>query len=504
MAKIYGIGSINNSLGVNKLVAVKNSQHYVWNSGTGAWDSQSLFVPFGDKVEFAVSLDKLFAVNRLSATRTYDGNTWVTSGGLVDKAPRGAYVMPFNVRNYIADIILHGAGNSFRSRIWYSDLPTTDQQHLTWGFEQGSSLTMTAASAIVTDTAAKFLTRSIKVGDPFTIVGINGGEYTVSSVDSETQLTLTSTLTNSGTAPYWVGGNYLEYQTNNSDYIRGMGQNSQKLLAFKKNSLGRSDGISSMQDVKSAPGTTSHRSIVNIGEYTFYFHPTGIWRYNGVGSTVISGPIWDYIAGISSSNYPDIVGWNESERYLKMAVGDITNNATGLSVTNCVLVLDTIDNQWSIETKAILPTAITTFEESNAINTYVGASDGNVYQMDTGVSWNGVNMPSDITTGAIFPMSPEILVEFTRALAFAAPSLGLTGRYKLLYELDKRIQKRFREFNTNTKDGGSFGGKDMVEWRFDNDHRIASGVEIFIEESSQSESYLFERLSIFYKNPTLF
>ena len=73
-----------------------------------------------------------------------------------------------------------------------------------------------------------------------------------------------------------------------------------------------------IDDVKGVPGTTSAESVTNLNEYTYYFHPlAGLLRYDGVTSKQISNPIWDYIEGVSSTNYSQITSWSEKQRYIK-------------------------------------------------------------------------------------------------------------------------------------------------------------------------------------------
>ncbi len=63
-----------------------------------------------------------------------------------------------------------------------------------------SDLVTTAGSAVITSASSTFLTDGVAAGDSFAVAtGPDLGTYTVSSVDSETQITLTTTLTASRT-----------------------------------------------------------------------------------------------------------------------------------------------------------------------------------------------------------------------------------------------------------------------------------------------------------------
>ncbi len=64
-----------------------------------------------------------------------------------------------------------------------------------------TDLVTTSASAVVTSASSTFVTDGVLTGDTFIIFsGADAGEYTVASVDSETQITLTTTLSTTNTS----------------------------------------------------------------------------------------------------------------------------------------------------------------------------------------------------------------------------------------------------------------------------------------------------------------
>jgi hypothetical protein len=63
-----------------------------------------------------------------------------------------------------------------------------------------TDLATTSSSAVVTSASSTFISDGVQSGDTFTIFsGPDAGDYTILSVDSETQITLTTTLGNTGT-----------------------------------------------------------------------------------------------------------------------------------------------------------------------------------------------------------------------------------------------------------------------------------------------------------------
>ena len=78
-----------------------------------------------------------------------------------------------------------------------------------------NDLVTTAGSAVVTSASSTFVTDGVMAGDTFAIAdGPDVGTYTVASVDSETQITLTTTLTTTRTG---VGFNAIPLMTGTND-----------------------------------------------------------------------------------------------------------------------------------------------------------------------------------------------------------------------------------------------------------------------------------------------
>jgi hypothetical protein len=186
--------------------------------------------------------------------------------------PKAKYIIEDKNRLYLFNISIPVGGN-FPSRCWYCDLPKNNT--ISWDFESGTNLVTTANSPIITSSGALFLTRGIKQGDTVSIInGDDAGEYEVESVDSETQLTLSKSLTDSATGKsFWVGGNWFDVERDNSDVGIGIGKNFNRVLLFKRHSVNKflktSDVVTdSLLPINGCPGTTSHRSIVSKGAYT--------------------------------------------------------------------------------------------------------------------------------------------------------------------------------------------------------------------------------------------
>ena len=341
MADILGLKFYSKSDGTEKLVTA-------YGNDIGVFDGSSIFVGQGRnlsavKMEFDVYLDYLIGTNRVNANQVYDGINWI-NGGMRARMPIAKYVKTVGTTAYLADLVY--VSTNFRSRVWKSSLPKNND--IQWGFESGTNLAQTSGSKVITSANAGFITYGIKTGDPFFITtGANAGEYVIDTIDADQQITLTEAMKNTATgSTYWTGSNWFDARTNDSDYIRGLGENDDQLLVFKRESLNRYDGTV-LRKVKGVPGTTSHRSIINLRESTYYFHDTGIYKYSNGESILISRPIEDYVEAISSSNYDSVVSWIDGD-LVYIFVGDLTDIQKGIDIDNAVLIYNTAAQNWNI------------------------------------------------------------------------------------------------------------------------------------------------------------
>lgn len=494
MAKILAIGGLNTSTGTEKLVALKDRHFFTlvgstWTKASGA----GINLTDQTRAYHDEFLDMQFWVNGVDANRTYNGSTWSTTTNVTD-SPIGKYVKSFGTRLYLANIIIAaGASNlAFKSRVWFSNLPQQDSSGnwtISWGLESGSDMGSTAASAVVTSAGSSFKSRGLKVGDPLYIIsGNNAKKYTISSIDSETQLTLTENVTNTtSNQTFWAGGNWFDVKTDDSDVITGLGENAGRLLVFKQDSLHRWDGAS-LEQIKQVPGTTAQNSVVNLRGFTFYFHPSGIWRYNGQTSELISEPVWDLVEAIDSTNYGEVVGWTDNAHFIKLYVGTTSANLnTDLpAITHCVIVYDLTMNSYSTMSLGTGISAACNATESAVKKIFAGATDGNVYQLETGNDFDGSAIPFRLRTHPYYPISPEAVVELSRIEIFAQRGENLNVGYKKIKQPYPDDQEYF-----------------PISDDFPNDDLEMRGIKFEMIESSTDQSFLFEKLSVFWSGGRL-
>ena len=470
---------------VNKLFGVYSND--IVDVDTGLGYQQNLTPDTAG--EFETYIDYDFYVNGTDPIRSFNGTSWSVDG-LRNRAPIAKYVKVYGVRLYLGYITI--GSSVFPSRVWFTDNPTNNDA--VWGLEYGTTLDQTTGSAVVVADGSYFKKAGIKEGDPlFILTGSNTGQYEVQSIDSNNQLTLTKTLDATvSNSTYIVGSNYFDVRTSDNDYIRGFGENSNRLLVFKLLSLHRYNGSSLIQ-VPGALGTSSHRSIINAVN-TYYFHgsegtKTGVYMYNGTESTKVSTAIQPYIDGIASSIFPSVVGWREGD-WVRFYVGDITNSQRNISVTKAVISYNEAINGWSVDPIEKVPKVAATFVESNAQKIFFGDDSAGVYQTPSGYSFDTAPIPFAFETGPQYPLGSEFLLKYTRIQIIARDARGVTVAYKL-YNNPKDIDDQWTPIGEIKND--------KTELIIPNNHARASGINLRFEETGIRENTPYiEKASIFY------
>ena len=494
---LLGFHGYNRANGVERLIAVWAKAPMIYNPDTEGWNRAAGITLTADtKAEFQTFLDYAFMVNGVDPNYTYDGTTWSTTVSLGD-APIAKFIAEYNVRLYLLNIKI--AGVSYPSRMWFSDLPKNNL--VTWGLETGSDLVQTANSAEITSAGSLFKTRNIKVGDPVMITsGDNAGEYTVQSIDSETQITLTETLDNADTdSDFWAGGNFIDIVTDDGDEGKSFGHNSNELLIYKRNSLHRfSSRGEELRRVKAIPGTTSRRSIVNVGSETYHYHPTGIWQVTLPTGKLVSKAIQDVIDGVTDANQTEVVGWKEDETIMNMYLGNVTLR-DGVEIENCVVSLDTTTTTWSIRSYPFTIEAAEVWLEDNVPSVYVGDNASHVYKLDTGTDFADDPIPFELETKPYFMIDDDTIVTFNKLRLDVENGFDLKVLYKLYYMPTSDDRHWINDKDWKPLEGSQRGQKS--EWYFPADHNRACGVALKFIESSVRESFLLEKFKIYYSAP---
>jgi len=356
-----------------------NSDAYTYNPITGAWTIHNLSLTTGAKAEFEYFLDGFFMVNFEDATRWNDLTQWYTTTN-VTNAAKAKYIKLYKSRIYLAYVV--SGGSTYPSKITYSDLPS------------------------------------------------------------------------SGTIAWDDSVNYFDVEEEDGDVIRGLEVNADRLLIFKENSLHRYD-TNTRYKVPGCPGTVSQRSVKNIQGWTLYLHHTGLWGYDGSSSTLLSRRIKDIIDGVSTKNLVNACAYVKGDHYY-LYLGDIINSAKGLEIDKCLLDYDIAKNAFTWRSLEKTPTVFEKYPDdrtnvtydlatvsyndsdvayggliSSEERMYFGATDGAVYQVDTGRDYDGTDIPFFVETKNYYLGQPSFYKMLQKVQIYVNSGKGIQVQYKL-------------------------------------------------------------------------
>lgn len=510
MASIRAILGYNKGDGsVNKLLAAYENDIVDVDTGLG----YSLNLNTSNKVEFETFADRGFFQNYSEIPLTFNGTVW--SREYVGRTMISKYLKKLKSRMFLGYCKFaspqapnDASGNpiTFPSRVFYSDLFLGNT--LTWGLEWGQNGATYAGNNIfeVTTTGGypvqDFKARNIKVGDPLFITNgdasLTAKSYIVSSIESPYRLRVTENFPVTATSlHFWVGSNWFDVGLDDGDYLTGFGDNNDQLLCYKQFSLYRYNTVS-LQKVKDVPGTTSGKSVVNIGDFTIYFHgsnantrKTGFYIYNGANSTLISRAIQPFIDAISASNYGSVVAWREGRKY-RAYVGALTNTPANISITNAIITWDSEGNQFSIDPipESDTITASGKFIESGSEKYFIGTATSQVHETSSGYTFNTSPITWAMETGNYYPSSSSVANKFSRVQIVSQNAAGVQVLYKLTGKpMDDddnwialgEIQHNFQELPIPL------------------DNNYGRGINIrFQEDGTRANTQLIQKIVIFY------
>lgn len=486
MANILGLKGFSRSTGEKLLLAAFDND--IVNIGTGL--GYGINLTSTNNVNFEVFLDSLFFQNYIDTPRSFDGTTWTRAH--TSKLPLAKYIYSWNNRIYLAYLKI--GTQEFPSSIWWSELPNNNT--IQWGYERGTNMSTIAGNTLVTSANAGFKSYRIERGNHlFIIDGADAGEYIVETVASDQHLVLTEAMkATASNLTYWVGGNRIDVRRDDNDFITGITENNDQLIIFKQDTLHRFDNFTTRR-IKGAFGTTSPKSIVNLGGLTVYFHgsfgtQTGFYAYDGTESIKISSSIENHIAGISTGKYTTIAAWSEGELY-RAFVGDLSNTNYDISLSKVVLTYNVNTQRWSIDPIADNITTATTFRQAGTENIYLGTDNSQILITPSGNSFNSVDIPWVNNTNFYYPSGTDYLNTIKRVNIYSTNAEGLRVLYKLKYT-PYATDQQWKGL------GEISDGKTVIE--LPTSHNQASGIAFKFQGTDQQEATaIIEKMSILYR-----
>lgn len=149
--------------------------------------------------------------------------------------------------------------------------------------------------------------------------------------------------------------NYIEFNTGDADFIRGLERNGNLLLIFTQRNIFTYDGVSTQSEPLYRVGAVNQETIQTIGTSTFFLSQgvgsCSVYEYSGSYPVDISEPVreflkWENITGgLTTPVFGEWGSWSDENNFY-LSIGDVTID--GEVFQNIVLCYSTIQKSWSV------------------------------------------------------------------------------------------------------------------------------------------------------------
>lgn len=206
----------------------------------------------------------------------------------------------------------------------------------------------------------------------------------------------------------WPPFNNFDVNANDGDEIKWMEPVFDSLLIFKENSIwefkvDRLNNPATLRYITLDLGTTSGQSVVNINGIVYFFNRKGVFQFATRYPELISLKVEKIIKAVQ--NPYNVVGFNWENKYC-LFLGDIT--LEGRNLPNCLLIYDTITDNWTVRTLAHpIKTATSFIGSDNQKRVYFGSSQGKTFLWNDGYTFAGTPIEVEYETGIYQPGDPK-------------------------------------------------------------------------------------------------
>jgi hypothetical protein len=289
-----------------------------------------------------------------------------------------------------------------------------------------------------------------------------------------------------GNPENWPVFNNFDVNNNDGDRNMALVPVFDSLMIFKEFSIWEfqvdsKNNPSVLRYVTLDVGTTSRRSIVNIGGIVYFFSRKGIYQLASRYPELISLKVQDFIDAVTDPYA--VFAFKDGNKYC-LWIGNVT--VEGRTYTNCVLVYDTLQDTWKIRTLAHAITCASDFIGTDKLqNIYLGSSAGKTYTWARGYSYAGTPIEMEYETGIIEFGDPIKEAEFQQAILRMSnePKSPPTVHYSIDGQGFKELGKAKRAITQFT------------------DRKLGRDVRFRFHEVSDKEMRTIQKLS-FYVDPS--
>ena len=205
-----------------------------------------------------------------------------------------------------------------------------------------------------------------------------------------------------GSPETWPSFNNFDVNNNDGDRVMALVPAFDSLIIFKEFSLWEfqvdaKNNPSVLRYITLDIGTTSRRSIVNIGGIYYFFNRRGIYQFASRYPELISLKVQDFIDAVTDPY--NVVAFKDGNTY-NLFIGNVT--VGGKNYNNCVLRYDTLQDTWTIRTLAHSIKAISDFIGSDSLlKIYFGSSLGKTFQWGEGYKYDTTPIEMEYETSII-------------------------------------------------------------------------------------------------------
>ena len=253
-----------------------------------------------------------------------------------------------------------------------------------------------------------------------------------------------------------------------SEPLTACAVNGDQLLIFTDSSLWRcsAEGIG-LERVHGAPGTHSPKQVFTVGRFTFYFNRTGFYAYDGVGSQRISNKIEDYVSDIDQTKLANVCG-APLGTHAYWFVDDLSTK----SINQAGLDYDIVGNTWAPLGYGVTPKVVAPFIVSGAQKLYMGADDGNVYELFEDDNFNEGAINGRLRTNDFGMGYPEYQKTIKAMYLIAKKQTGTTLTVKVSKDFGTYVAYGTVDLGTDNLIVEKFSVEDTtakhISWEFSN------------------------------------
>lgn len=375
---VLGLVNFRDNGSDHALLAVSSdgTNNDIYKLAGGNWDTKSLEDDTKDlKTRFAQFLDSLLRINGTDGAKSFDGTSWITTGGVFDLAnlPTSNFVAVYKDRVHVMD----ESGVLYSSSVprWYL---AYDAQ--TANFNVGARLTggTSGATGIIfkdTDAGATGTLQLTGVIGTFvdgeTLTDDKGGSAT-SNANATNQYQIS-----------WTDG-YITTPIDPDNGFKGkatgLGIIGGLMFIFFERAFYTWNGSATQADPIADIGCSSQESIDTCDGFMFFANKDGIYMTQGGFPQRISRYQQDYFDNMASSFYSEIAGGCDGKHYY-CSIGSTT--VEGITKTNTVLRYSIKSQEFAPLSYPTRPLVFSRYIDGTDVKLLFGNGDGNVIQIDS-------------------------------------------------------------------------------------------------------------------------